>query len=216
MVFYALERQAVKRAVSVKNGVFGGSEKQVRLFWLVKGSDHCYTKNMIKFIETINLGVLNMSNNQPSLSSANINFRTDDEQSSRLNDVRKRAKRCVCKYCGGELSLRKITYAAYDEAKIEVYCEHCGRIEYGVEPEIYKLAAYYIDALRYDHYPNLDDSEQKRRMNIAVISDILSWGFKNTKLLDADGFTIDVAVDEDMLGEAITISDTELDALAKE
>ena len=53
-------------------------------------------------------------------------------------------------------------------------------------------------------------------MNIAVISDILSWGFKNTKLLDADGFTIDVAVDEDMLGEAITISDTELDALAKE
>ncbi len=157
-----------------------------------------------------------MSNNQPSLSSSNINFRDDEEQSPRLREVRKRAKRCVCKYCGQSLSLRKITYAAYDEAKIEVYCEHCGRIEYGVEPEVYKLAAYYIDALRYDHYPNLDDSEQKRRMNIAVICDILSWGFKNSKLLDEDGFTTKIVVDEDMLGEAITISDSELKALAKE
>lgn len=157
-----------------------------------------------------------MSNNQPSLSSANINFRKKDEEGSRLMQVKNRAERCVCKYCGQSLSLRKITYAAYDEAKIEVYCEHCGRIEYGVEPEIYKLAAYYIDALRYDHYPNLDDSEQKRRMNIAMICDILSWGFKNTSLLKEDGFAIDVNVDEDMLGDAITISNSELKALAKE
>ena len=44
----------------------------------------------------------------------------------------------------------------------------------------------------------------------------MPWGFKNSKLLDEDGFTTKIVVDEDMLGEAITISDSELKALAKE
>lgn len=52
-------------------------------------------------------------------------------QGERVRKLKKRAERCVCKYCGEKLSLRKITYAAYDEAKIEVYCDSCERIEYG-------------------------------------------------------------------------------------
>ena len=46
-------------------------------------------------------------------------------QGARVRKLKKRAERCVCKYCGEKLSLRKITYAAYDEAKIEVYCGSC-------------------------------------------------------------------------------------------
>lgn len=154
---------------------------------------------------------------QPSVLKANgINFRNQKEDSTRLRHIRKRASRCVCKYCGQVLSLRKITYATYDETKIEVYCDSCHRIEYGAEPEIYKIASYYIDALRYDHYPGLDNSERKRRMNIAVICDILTWGFKNAGLLGEDGFESPIHIDEDMLGQALTIADRNLSAFLKE
>lgn len=150
------------------------------------------------------------------LTSVGINFREQKEQSVRLQELRQRAARCRCRYCGHPLTLRKITYAAYDEAKIELYCEHCNRIESGVEPEIYKIAAYYVDEMKYDHYPNLDNSVRKRRMNIALICDILTWGFKNSGLLDKDGFNISLKIDEDLMGEAFSIPDSYLQALDKE
>ena len=150
------------------------------------------------------------------LTSVGINFREQKEQSVRLQELRQRAARCRCRYCGNPLTLRKITYAAYDEAKIELYCEHCNRIESGVEPEIYKIAAYYVDEMKYDHYPNLDNSVRKRRMNIALICDILTWGFKNSGLLDKDGFNISLKIDEDLMGEAFSIPDSYLQSLDKE
>lgn len=150
------------------------------------------------------------------LASVDINFREQKEQSVRLQELRQRAARCRCRYCGNPLTLRKITYAAYDEAKIELYCEHCDRIESGVEPEIYKIAAYYVDEMKYDHYPNLDNSVRKRRMNIALVCDILSWGFKNSGLLVKDGFNVPLQLDEDLMGEAFTISDSYLNSLDKE
>lgn len=134
------------------------------------------------------------------------------EQNERIAELRKRASRCVCRYCGEKLSLRKITYAAYDEAKIEVFCEKCERIEYGVEPEIYKVSEYFVDEIGYDHYPSIDLSVRKKRMNIAVICDIISWGFKNTGLLDKDGFKAALDLNAGILGEALFISDTELNA----
>ena len=85
------------------------------------------------------------------------------EQSERIAELRKRASRCVCKSCGEKLSLRKITYAAYDEAKIEVY-----------------------------------------------------WGFKNTGLLDKDGFKTALDLEAGVLGEAMFISDTALNGMKGE
>ena len=153
--------------------------------------------------------------NEHLLADAGIDFREQGEQSQRLMSLRTRAARCVCRYCGSPLSLRKITYAAYDEAKIEVFCEHCSRIEYGTEPELYQIAAYFVDEMTYDHYPNLDESVRKRRMNIAMICDILGWGFKNTGLLSSEGFTTALQFDQDLLGEAMTISDKALRAMDK-
>ena len=150
------------------------------------------------------------------LTSVGINFREQKEQSARISALRERAARCHCRYCGSALTLRKITYAAYDEAKIELFCAHCDRIEAGVEPEIYTLAAYYVDDMKYDHYPNLDQSVRKRRMNIAMVCDILNWGLKNAGLLDKEGFTVPLHVAEDVLGEALTISGSQLAALDKE
>ncbi len=155
-----------------------------------------------------------MSNN--TLTSFGINFREQKEQSVRIQELRDRAARCRCRYCGHPLTLRKITYAAYDEAKIELYCEQCNRIESGAEPEIYKIAEYYVDAMKYDHFPNLDNSFRKRRMNISIICDILTWGFKNSGLLDKDGFHVDLHLDEDLMGEAFSLSDSYLESLSKE
>jgi hypothetical protein len=154
-------------------------------------------------------------NMKKSLEEVGIDFRAKKDQSERIQKLQTRAARCKCRYCGSALTLRKITYAAYDEAKIELYCEHCDRIESGVEPELYKLAEYYVDAIKYDHYPNLDDSINKRRMNIAVVCDILNWGFKNSELLDQDGFKVELNLDEDLMGEAFSLSSSYLDSLNK-
>jgi len=155
-------------------------------------------------------GVITMSN---VLTSMGINFREQKEQGKRIQELRERAARCHCRYCGKPLTLRKITYSAYDEAKIELFCENCNRIEAGVEPEIYKLAEYYVDEMKYDHYPNLDSSLHKRRMNIALVCDILNWGFKNSGLLQKNGFNVALTLDEDIMGEAFSFSDSYLHSL---
>lgn len=147
---------------------------------------------------------------QEVLSDVGLNFRETKEMSVRLQQIRNRAKRCVCRYCGRHLGLRKITYAAYDEAKVEIYCEHCQRIEHGVEPEIYRLAEYFVDDMRFDHYWNLDESEQKRRMNIAVVCDIVYWSMRNAGLLDEEGFKAELHMDPNILGEAFLISHSTL------
>lgn len=166
------------------------------------------------FITNYSRGVIAMSTKE--LDALGIDFRKNNQKSLRLKELEERAARCCCRYCGKPLTLRKITYAAYDEAKIEIFCEHCNRIEAGAEPEIYKLAAYYIDDLQYDHYPNLDNSERKRRMNIALVCDILTWGFKNSGLLNKNGFNFPITLEEDVMNDAFSISDAYFNSLENE
>ena len=132
------------------------------------------------------------------------------EQSERIAELRKRASRCVCKYCGEKLSLRKITYAAYDEAKIEVYCEKCGRIEYGVEPEIYKVAQYFVDEIGFNAFSDLDDNEKTRSMKVAKVCEIIAWGYKNLGHMDRNGFTVPVNVDKTLIGERLILDEADL------
>lgn len=144
------------------------------------------------------------------LDEAAIELAHKESENRRIAELRKRTNRCVCRYCGGNLSLRKITYAAYDEAKIEIYCEKCDRIEYGTEPLIYRMAEYYADEIKFDYYPNFDENTRKRRMNVATICDIMQWGFKNSGMLTEDGFTVDLQVDPSVLGEVTALSESEL------
>ena len=58
------------------------------------------------------------------LKEAEIDF-TNRQHGKRVTRLKKRAERCICKYCGNKLGLRKITYSVYDEAKIEIYCNAC-------------------------------------------------------------------------------------------
>lgn len=135
------------------------------------------------------------------------------DDSEQIVYLRSRAGRCVCRYCGQKLSLRKITYAAYDEAKIETYCEHCERLENGTEPEIWKLAAQYVDNMKYDHFPNFDDSIAKRRMNIATICDVFSWAYRCVGILSDKGFKDGIEINFNDLEGNLLISDTALSLL---
>lgn len=80
--------------------------------------------------------------------------------------LQKRSARCVCKYCGGPLRVKSIAFNEIVDGCTELYCDKCGRIEYGVEPEIYQNAKYYVDELDYNCYPELDYSEQIGRAHV--------------------------------------------------
>ena len=58
----------------------------------------------------------------------------------RVDMLKKRTHRCVCKYCGGKLKLRQIIFSEFEDARTEIFCSDCDRIEFGVEQEIYDSA----------------------------------------------------------------------------
>lgn len=112
----------------------------------------------------------------------------------RLEELKEREKRCCCKYCGGKLEIRRIIFSKDEDARIELFCSQCDRIEFGVEPEIYALSVYFVDYLQFDHFPELDKNQQTRRMNIAKVCEIITWGVKNLGILSSSGVSIPVKI----------------------
>ncbi len=128
----------------------------------------------------------------------------------RVEMLKGRAKRCVCKYCGGRLRLKRIIFSDHEDARVEIYCDNCERIEYGVEQEIYQSARYFVDELKFNCYPNQDANESTRRMTIAKVCEIMAWENKNLGLLDRDGFRVPLEVNGNILGECIILTDEDL------
>ena len=124
--------------------------------------------------------------------------------------LEQRVKRCVCRYCGSELVLRRISYGNAEEGRIDIFCPSCNRIEYGVEPEIYRVAQYYVDQVGFDYYYDLDDSLRKQRMNMAKVCEMMEWCCKNIGVLGNVGFYSGVKLDNRMNGTDITLSEREL------
>lgn len=131
----------------------------------------------------------------------------------RIVELRKRARRCRCKYCGGQLRLKQIVYNSIIEPRIEIFCETCERIEYGVEPELYDLAKYYVDEFGCDYYPELDDNCTKERMNVAKVCEIMFWVLNGVGYLDMEGFKYPVSIDKKLVGESLKIDLDTLDEL---
>lgn len=129
-----------------------------------------------------------------------------EENEKRLSMLKKRKKRCVCKHCGGNLELKQIIFHEIKEARIELFCPKCEKMEYGVEPEIYLSACNFIDNWTFDYYPNLDQNIKKRQMNIAKISEILSWGCQNIGILNEQGFSVPVLIQQGEWEELMEVS----------
>lgn len=137
-------------------------------------------------------------------------------QQSRIEELKARTKRCCCKYCGGELEVKRIIYSEYENARIEIFCKNCERVEYGVEKEIYQSAEFFVDEMEFNHYPDLDDNERRRQMNIAKVCEIMAWENRNMGFIDADGFTVPVKMNPDVIGNCIVLDDEALEAACQE
>ena len=133
--------------------------------------------------------------------------------SNRLQELTGRVTRCCCRYCGSPLELKRITFSHFEDSRIEIFCTSCNRIEYGVEPEIYKSAKYFVEHFDFNWYTYLDDNAQTKHMTIAKICDILSWQNRQLGFMDNNGFKVPVQMQQDWQNESITISDEELDQI---
>lgn len=134
----------------------------------------------------------------------------NEVQTNRMEELKGRAKRCCCKYCGGELTLRRIVYGDVEDARVELFCKQCNRIEYGVEHEIYLAAKYFVDEIGFNAFSDLDDNEKTRSMKVAKVCEIIAWGYKNLGHIDRNGFTVPVNVDKTLIGERLIIDEADL------
>lgn len=135
---------------------------------------------------------------------------------SRLQMLKKRTKRCVCKYCGGRLKLKRIIFSSYEDARIEIFCDTCDRIEFGVEPEIYQSAKFFVENSRFNFYQDLDDSRRTQQMTVAKVCEIMAWQDQNLGFMDADGFKIPLHINKNFIGECVTLTDDDLQEDADE
>ena len=136
--------------------------------------------------------------------------RIDFNSQKRLSMLKDRVKRCKCKYCGGQLSIKQLSFSSLDEARTEIFCNNCDRIEFGVEPEIYANAKFFVDETNFNCFPDLDDNDRTRQMSIAKVCEIMTWLSQNIGILKPEGFQIELMMNEHYIGECITLSDIDL------
>ena len=114
------------------------------------------------------------------------------EPMQHLQEIEGRTQRCLCKYCGGALEIRKIFFGDIETARSEIFCQKCNRIEYGVEPEIYRISQYFVKAFKFNCYPDVEQGEQADRLNTARVCEIITWYSQSIGILDANGFNKDI------------------------
>jgi len=139
-------------------------------------------------------------------------FTKEEDESAHIQELKARVNRCKCSYCGSELILRRISYGNAEEGRMDIFCPSCNRIEYGVEPEVYQIAKYYVDEIGFDYYSELDESIRKNRMNMAKVCEIMQWCCKNLGMVDKDGFVAEVKIDAALSGQDLLLSETFLKA----
>lgn len=123
-----------------------------------------------------------------------------------------RSRRCRCRYCGGKLSLKRIVYSEFEDARLELYCEDCQRLEFGVENDIYDVAKYFVESLEFNCYPNFPDNNHTKQMNIAKVCEILSLGCRQLGLLGNQGFFLNSNNGEKKIGKCVVLKEDDLGA----
>lgn len=126
--------------------------------------------------------------------------------------LRERAKRCVCKHCGGQLKLKQLVFSEFEDARVEIFCRSCDRIEFGVEQEVYQSARYFVEQTDFNYYPDLEESERTKKMNIAKVCEIMAWQNEMLGFSDENGFTREIKRPSYM-GECIHLTDEDLGEL---
>ena len=135
---------------------------------------------------------------------------SEHNSKNRVDMLKERTKRCVCKFCGSNLRLKRIIFSNYEEARIEIFCPKCGRIEFGVEPEIYQSAKFFVEETEFNYYQDMDENERAKQMNVAKVSEIMSWVNMNLGFTDKEGFKVPLEINSNFMGQCITLTDEDL------
>ena len=135
---------------------------------------------------------------------------TQGETNIYTGQLKERLSHCCCRYCGGELILKSISAGKKDEGRIEIFCDNCNRIEYGVEQDVYKISEYFVDEMQFDYFNDLEEQTMKHRMNVAKVCDIIMWGLDNLGYTSNTGLKYPVEIGDLILGEDIIFTDSDL------
>lgn len=135
------------------------------------------------------------------------------EKMTRTQELQARSKRCRCKYCGGTLEVQSIVFNDLLDARTELFCTHCSRIEYGVEQEVYQCAVYFVDTFDYNAFPDMDATALTRQMSVAKVCDIIDWAVKQLGLLEREGFCVPIKMKTNLMGKCLHLDDEQLAAI---
>lgn len=134
----------------------------------------------------------------------------------RLEILKRRQKRCVCKFCGEQLDIKRMVFNEFDDARVELYCPHCDRLDYGVEEIIYRNAQLYVTEYQFDAYPDMDSNIAHEEMTIAKVADIMTWVLQGLGFLKDDGFKEDPTCDLSFFSGIVDIFYDQIDNIAEE
>lgn len=90
-------------------------------------------------------------------------------------ELEERAQKCVCKFCGGPLEIRVIIYNQYGGQGLDLYCPHCDKIEYGIDPEYYQIAKEFVGMYKFNYYTDMAEGVRNDQMNYAKVAEIGDW-----------------------------------------
>ena len=114
----------------------------------------------------------------------------------RTDALKQRISHVICKYCGGRLEIKRMNYSKDNDNRVELYCPDCDKLEYGVEKEIYELACYMVDGLKFNYYSEIEDVDKRKKLNIAKIGETTEWMMNQLGILNEKGFVYEVSMSE--------------------
>lgn len=99
---------------------------------------------------------------------------------------------------------------------MELFCNQCDRMEFGIEPEIYQSAVYFVDEFRVNYFPDFSDVSMVKKLNVSAISNIISWAMLNLGYLEKDGFIAPPQMNQQMFKRCLVLDDDSMMTLLKE
>ena len=134
----------------------------------------------------------------------------------RVEHLKERAKDCCCSYCGGDLAVRRILYQTTAEYRIELYCDNCEKIEYGVPRALYDSAKAAIERLGFNYYPETEEGVTRNQMNIAKLSTLTAWQLRSLGMIDDERLKDAAEGSTQSMDTNTIVSEDDLDELLKE
>ena len=134
----------------------------------------------------------------------------------RVEHLKERAKDCCCSYCGGDLAVRRILYQTTAEYRIELYCDNCEKIEYGVPRALYDSAKAAIERLGFNYYPETQEGVTRNQMNIAKLSTLTAWQLRYLGMADDERLKTCAEESAQSMDASTVVSEDDLDELLEE